>query len=908
MSKRPFNFRKKLYSKFSTSSEDIYFHLKDYVSAEEFELDDEGDDDETAAYAVDSDTSSAEDEIEALGFSHQAPLWPKLELPQNFIDLLLFLVKKKTFDGHREKHNLQPFIFKHHYVFTGKKGVGKKSMARVLHYFLNQDGVVDEFREQDAIGLLDTTSGFSPKIEDFIDRNSDHLIYFSNAEAFNMKGAIGALTGIEILANKLSSSPDVVVVLGGGEKAMEEVVSTSELARNFFDMVFHFPDLTPELLLKIAHCKLWDQGYVMASDAEEKLQEYLSYYYNMRGPNYQNIDFLSQVIEYKILPSHISHVVKRERLSTKDMEDVGAFYTIAKIDIPPVEQFNEQKAIQKLNDLIGLKEIKKSILNHTSLVKLNALRAKKGFYNAMPPMHMVFTGNPGTGKTTIAKYLGEIYRSIGALSIGHLVETNRSKLVGQYIGETEKNTLNAISRARGGVLFIDEAYNLNVQSRDNNDFGHRVLETLLTYLSEDSADMIVILAGYTQEMAQMLSSNPGLQSRFPYMFHFEDYTPDQLMRIGDKVLEKEHYTLTTQAKVALTKFVIEAYNNKDEHFGNGRFITRLLSSHIIPAVSHRLLGLDSESLSISMLSTIEESDIPNHNHMLLEANPMDATILQKALEELDQLVGLTYAKRALHNFVVISKMQHERGDLDLKNYDFYWYFLGKTGTGKSTVAKLLAQLLQGLGILKRGHFVSINSDEFIPNANFELLEKALKRADEGLLFIDMDSPQNKGKSFNFVRKWVENKVKEMKLHLGVVFAETGESNERLAKDLAQNGINTFNHSVVFDDFTTEELYAIFKFLLSHTYHFNLEESAACELKHYIQSLCENTEKKEVINARTMQLLAQAVQKVALLRLAQAEGSMVYQGGEGELDTQRVIFADVEHLKWRDDLGLRKVGF
>ena len=150
-------------------------------------------------------------------------------------------------------------------------------------------------------------------------------------------------------------------------------------------------------------------------------------------------------------------------------------------------------------------------------------------------MHMVFTGNPGTGKTTIAKYLGDIYRGIGALSSGHLVETDRSKLVGQYLGETEKNTLNAIERASGGVLFIDEAYNLFVEDQDRRDFGHRVIETLLTYLSLDDSDMIVILAGYTNEMERLLESNPGLKSRFPYIFRFGDYTPDQLMKNGEKV-------------------------------------------------------------------------------------------------------------------------------------------------------------------------------------------------------------------------------------------------------------------------------------------------------------------------------------------------------------------------------------
>jgi AAA+ superfamily predicted ATPase len=311
-----------------------------------------------------------------------------------------------------------------------------------------------------------------------------------------------------------------------------EVVNSSPKAHEVFTNIFHFDDLHEDALYKYALQGLRIRECVLTSEASDSLYEYMRYVYSMRGNRFTNTSYIDKVIENQILPHMIRRVVG-EGGSPQSFSQM----VIEAADIPEVEIPDPTDAIAKLNALVGLDDVKRRILAHTSLVRLNKLRADRGLYNRMPPMHMVFTGNPGTGKTTIAKYIGEIYHSIGVLSSGHVVVTDRSKLVGEFIGDAEKNTTDAINSASGGVLFIDEAYNLFTEKDNKKDYGMRVIETLLTYLGSDDTNMIVILAGYTGEMNRMLEANPGMKSRFPYIFQFEDYTPEQLMQIGKKVLE-----------------------------------------------------------------------------------------------------------------------------------------------------------------------------------------------------------------------------------------------------------------------------------------------------------------------------------------------------------------------------------
>ena len=270
------------------------------------------------------------------------------------------------------------------------------------------------------------------------------------------------------------------------------------------------------------------------------------------------------------------------------------------------------KAERELEAMVGLQRLKDDMKEARMMAMFNKKRAEMCLQtDGEQRNHMLFLGNPGTGKTTVAKLVGQMYHSMGLLSKGHTVETNRSKLVGEYIGMTEKKTLDAIEEARGGVLFIDEAYTLISHESDTKDFGKEVLNALLTVLSEPEPDMIIILAGYEDKMAAMMKTNPGLKDRFPLTFHFDDYSAGELMEMACRTLEAGNYRLTDEAHRCLASLIEKASAQRDEYFGNGRWVHNLINQGIIKSMARRVMSGSAavKNIDISLLCDIQEADI-----------------------------------------------------------------------------------------------------------------------------------------------------------------------------------------------------------------------------------------------------------------------------------------------------------
>ncbi len=233
----------------------------------------------------------------------------------------------------------------------------------------------------------------------------------------------------------------------------------------------------------------------------------------------------------------------------------------------------------QLEELVGLEDVKKDIKNLVNLMKVRKLREQNDL--PVPPMslHMVFMGNPGTGKTTVARIVSGLYAAIGVLEKGQLVEVDRSGLVAGYVGQTALKTQEAIKKAIGGVLFIDEAYSLS--SGGENDFGREAIETILKAMEDHRKELIVIVAGYTGPMEKFLSSNPGLESRFNKYFFFPDYNGEQLMAIFRSQCKKNGYTLTEESEKAAVELFTELYENRSDNFGNGRDVRNCFEDMVV---------------------------------------------------------------------------------------------------------------------------------------------------------------------------------------------------------------------------------------------------------------------------------------------------------------------------------------
>jgi SpoVK/Ycf46/Vps4 family AAA+-type ATPase len=260
--------------------------------------------------------------------------------------------------------------------------------------------------------------------------------------------------------------------------------------------------------------------------------------------------------------------------------------------------------LKKLDELVGLDKIKASVKSLINLVKVRKLRVENSL--AVPPLslHMVFMGNPGTGKTTVARILSELYCAIGVLSKGHLVEVDRSGLVAGFVGQTAIKTSDVIKSALGGILFIDEAYAL-VSKDGTNDFGHEAVETLLKAMEDHRDDFIVIVAGYEALMEGFISSNPGLESRFNRYFVFEDYTSGELHTIFDGMCSRNQYLLKGDAADYATKYFETLYDSRDENFGNARDV-RNFFENVVSVHSDRVSAIEKPTKEDLMTFTKED--------------------------------------------------------------------------------------------------------------------------------------------------------------------------------------------------------------------------------------------------------------------------------------------------------------
>lgn len=278
---------------------------------------------------------------------------------------------------------------------------------------------------------------------------------------------------------------------------------------------------------------------------------------------------------------------------------------VEKKDSVVVNEPLEGDPYQELDDLIGLEAVKKEVRSLANFVKLQKQREAKGLKTAKVSYHLVFYGSPGTGKTTVARIVGRIYKDLGVLKKGHTVETDRAGLVGEYVGKTGPKTDTVISQALDGVLFIDEAYSLVPEGGSGNDYGQEAISTILKRMEDYRDRLVVIVAGYKDEMQRFIDSNPGLQSRFNRYIDFPDYSPKELTDIFKMYMRKNQYTISEETENYLKEQFEYVVAHKDRNFGNARFARNVFEKSI-QAQANRLGGREGLSKEVLTELTIDD--------------------------------------------------------------------------------------------------------------------------------------------------------------------------------------------------------------------------------------------------------------------------------------------------------------
>ena len=511
----------------------------------------------------------------------------------------------------------------------------------------------------------------------------------------------------------------------------------------------------------------------------------------------KNVDALVRISkEQNIFLKEFSAKLQELRYFAKD--DIYKLFNIK----------DEKKGLDKLNELKGLEyltyEIQKLVKYANSKWKVSLQTNSDEVRRIIPQikkdknevnLHIVLSGNPGTGKTTVAKIISEVFKEEGILEVGHIIEAKSSDLVGEYVGHTAVKTQEKINQAIGGVLFIDEAYKLL-----SNDFGQEAIDTIVEAMTAREGEFSVVIAGYPKQMDDFLSSNPGLPRRFANKITLKDYTPEILVEIFENKMIKEGYSFDDKLRDIFPHFIQNWFDARDEEtFGNAGDILNLFES-----MAKNALNDDRTELCFE--------DVPADKQMHLKKQSDD--VMAEALAKLDDIVGLETVKENIKRIIASIKMNKLR-DGDTKVLAGHYIFKGNPGTGKTTVARIFGEILKELKVLRKGHFKETSREDLVGKhvgVTAQKTKEVLESSLGGILFIDEAYSLSQGGENDFGKEAIDTINRFMENNLSSFTLIVAGYDEDMNKFLdANTGLKSrFTNTIVFEDYSNEEMLSIFK--------------------------------------------------------------------------------------------------
>ena len=584
-----------------------------------------------------------------------------------------------------------------HIVLTGNPGTGKTTIARKLGEILEAIGYLDSGHvvECDRAKMVSPYQGETPKVVDRLCDKAMGGILFVD-EAYTLAQAL------EQLMKRMEDDRGKFVVIAAGYRTeMENLFRINPGVRSRFSYFLNIDDYNPEELYQIMQVFAKSKKYVFAPDAEELARKMITELYDARDKDFANGRTMRQLFD-KITAKQAERLQKGD-MSTKTDEEL---MTITQEDIPyeAPKAVDYTECLKKLNGMVGLAAVKQEISNLAAFLNL---QIRRGETNTFQGKHYVFTGNPGTGKTTVARIMADVFRTLGILSRGQLVEADRSKLVSGYSGQTAIKTNQLIDSAMGGVLFIDEAYTL--KSGDNDSFGGEAIDTLLKRLEDDRGKFICIVAGYTDQMHDFIDTNPGLKSRFTQTIHFDDYTPDELTEIFVNLAKGKNFTVDDATRQAVHRQFEQLYLRRDKNFGNAREARRIFDAAVEKQSQRLMAEVNNPNFKDEDMYRITEADLAVQQSE--KARPLD-----EVLNELDEFIGMRSVKNMIRRLAVQSMFMKQRAAMGagkVQQMAMNFILTGNPGTGKTSIARKMGEVLQSMEILPTSRVIQKEMEDFM---------------------------------------------------------------------------------------------------------------------------------------------------------------------------------------------------